>query len=172
MTHIRKLVTYAARWGIKVRMGFELDRHDTREYNDGPDQYDIMTWSTKPVIVSGLKSHGEWPWLLHEIAHAICPTKPEDTKELVDTTGIELLSIEYLKLPFRDWEQWQNGFVVGKLIGCVSAHSWINAPPSWRKSAMIKACNEARARGHFHPKTSEPLFRLYRLKDGKRVAIS
>ena len=78
VNHIARLIAYAARWGISVEI--DPDWYKKREeglykeFDTGPTCYNIVNWDKAPRIVSS--KHDAWPFLLHEIAHCICPSAP------------------------------------------------------------------------------------------------
>jgi hypothetical protein len=163
------VIAYAQRWGARVWPKFNRARV-ARLYEGpggvsssihGPGGWTIADWGTShPLIFRHGQAHDGWPQLLHELAHVAWPVYPDAIfDESAATTGFEVLSIEYLGLPWDDWETWMMEFSLGDKVGAVFAEFWHYAPAWYRRRIMAKACDNARKIGLFDAR-SKPTYRL------------
>lgn len=173
MTSLQKVIQYCRAWGVPYVDTTGSKRFVARGKRDhGPGAYDIVGWTKSPTIARVHTWSDEWPYLMHELAHATCRVRPRDVDEIVMTTGFEILSIRHLRLPMWDWSAWQAAFVVSDTIDGVRepepAIDWCELPRASQKKLISEACRQTRAQGLFDPR-GRPTFHIARL-DRKPVS--
>lgn len=165
---LRVVTRYARRWGVPVKDAVAkgdacIPELAAASWTRGPSDWSLVNWQEKPVIVRTERAAlaPSWPYLLHELAHAVCSRPPLFLDELQYTMGFEYLSVLHLGLDMRTWLRWMDDFGIDDIWGSTVLWKWSDAPPLWRRNSLIRACDEARRQGLFARGT--PTFRIARL---------
>lgn len=178
MSDINPIATireYAQAWGIPV-----LERRPSSHVSIGPAMWSIATWATNPRIypqrcelTTPMAALPLWPYLLHELSHVLCPMSPPTCSELLDTIGIESLSIAHLGLSGTEWEFWHS-HTWGPVQaihdrGATKYPNWLNTPEEERNAYLM--FSETRARdAELFDDAGRPTFYIRRLTKKRRKA--
>lgn len=165
---LRVVTRYARRWGVPVKDAVArghacIPELTAASWSLGPSDWSLVNWQWRPVIVRMEQAELAplWPYLLHELAHAVCSRPPASLDEVRHTMGFEYLSVLHLGLDMRTWLLWMADFGLNEQWGDRRVSDWGEAPALWKRNALIRACEEARRQGLFV--RGAPTFRIARL---------
>lgn len=90
-------------WRMNPVRGFSLAPFSSRDLG--------VFWRRKQVVFSG---QGDWPEVIHEMAHVFASNKKPDLAEEWPFLGWEYAVAKYVEGPLKDWYSYMRDYMISK----------------------------------------------------------